>query len=166
MISKKSILVMLGASALCIGAGYYSKNISTAVDKYNTGEVSEEEKMLYNVSKNVNNGSENIYEDVSDIVAETTGEKKEEIKDNLEQNDKKRDELEKAAIDAGITVTEEEVDEIIKTTKEALHSDEDGSKQLQAVLSGSGLTEDEYWNSCRNYYKTSLLIEKYQDMQK
>lgn len=157
---------MLGASALCVGLGYYSKNISTAVDVYKAGDVSSEEKMLYDVSKKVNSGEYNLYEEVSEIVAETTGGEKEEIKDDLEQNDKKRDELEKAAIDAGITVTEEEIDEVIKKIKESLHSDEEGNKQLKAVLMGSGLSEDEYWSSCRNYYKKSLMIEKYQNMQK
>ena len=160
--------VLLIASVACVCLGTMSKYDSKAVDKYSTNKVSDEEKMLYYVSQEAaeaNKPSNDFYDEISETVSEYSEYSKQEVKSSMIEGKKERDELEKLAIDSGITVSEEEIDQVIDKTKEALHSDEEGNRQLQAVIAGSGLTEDEYWENCRSYYKKSLLIEKYEDSQ-
>ena len=49
---------------------------------------------------------------------------------------------------------------IAKVKKTYLH-DEEGKKELNALIAGMGLEEKEYWNFMRPQYKTNLVISKY-----
>ena len=51
------------------------------------------------------------------------------------------DKLAQKARKANIKVSSKEVDDVIEKTKKALHEDEEGREQLNAVLEGSAMTE-------------------------
>ncbi|WP_087065123.1 SurA N-terminal domain-containing protein [Intestinibacillus massiliensis] len=68
--------------------------------------------------------------------------------------------LVQAAIDAGYTVTDEELDGYISDSFALLEQDETVKAQFEAYLSGRGMTMDEYKASMRDSAREMLLYDK------
>lgn len=109
----------------------------------------------------------NVDEDAIDVkagkMADALGKDKEQLKKDITDNSEQTKALYMAAKDYGITVSEAETDEALNELKNILHSSEDGQKQLDAVLAGLGMSEEEYWEASRVQYETNIYINKYLD---
>ena len=156
----------IGIVALAIvGIGFSVRGV-VANNKYESGGVSEEEENLYNIAKadkEARESKEDVIEAKSEVIAENTDENADEIKEKMTSDYKRRQALVKAAKENGFQVTSEEIDAVLEKTKKLIHEDEDVEKQFQAVLSGSDMTEEEYWKKVRPQYEEGMLADKYLD---
>ena len=68
--------------------------------------------------------------------------------------------FEKAARDAGYTVTDQEVDQYLQEMRESIRQAENYADYL-TYIEGTGMTEDAYWESMAPLYKREMLKGKY-----
>lgn len=161
MKKRNLIIFITGIVVLVLGAGMLGKNNIKAENKVAFKDKTTQEKILYRVTKETKKDKGDIYDEASEIIADETGDNKKDVQKELEDHQKKMDKLAQKARKANIKVSSKEVDDVIEKTKKALHEDEEGREQLNAVLEGSAMTESEYWKSMRQFYEKNLLIEKY-----
>lgn len=140
---------------------------------YDSKSASKMEKTLYNVSKGLKKvkkkDSDNILTDLDEselderaqIVAESSNRDKQEVKDELEKSLERKKALYWAAKEAGCSVTDNEIEQAIQETKDALHSEKEAEDEFKAVLSGMEVEENEYWKMLREQYEIDLLVNKY-----
>jgi hypothetical protein len=84
----------------------------------------------------------------------------EEAKSKAKEYLMEREELYQKAVDAGYSVTDEEVEEYLDSLKELIYSSEDGEEQL-AISMNYFENEDEYWDYEFLVYQKNLVIQKY-----
>lgn len=84
----------------------------------------------------------------------------EEAKSKAKEYLTEREELYQKAVDAGYSVTDEEVEEYLDSLKELIYSSEDGEEQL-AISMNYFENEDEYWDYEFLVYQKNLVIQKY-----
>lgn len=87
-----------------------------------------------------------------------------EMYNKIVEQEKERKALYLAACEAGIMVTEEEIDEIIKKVQMALSESPETKSQLDAFVEGASMSQEEYWEEVRDVYKRNLMIQKFLDM--
>ncbi|MGI5960239.1 MAG: hypothetical protein ACOX60_12630 [Massiliimalia sp.] len=68
--------------------------------------------------------------------------------------------FEKAALEAGYTVTDEELDQYLREMREGIEQAENYADYL-TYIEGTGMNEDDYWASLAPSYKQQMLIGKY-----
>ena len=168
MNKKMCVAGLLVATALIVGSVVLVHRSTEAGNYYNGRGVSNTEKTMYDygkssqdLDKDTNTFTEERLNKAAEIISSNSDKTKEEAKDSLEENTKRTSALSKAAEKAGYSVTEKEVIAEIKKTKEAIHSNEEAEKELQAYLAGADKSEDEYWELVKQDYEKNLLIEKY-----
>ena len=182
----KRIIMIVAISAIVICAGgfaiinslkeddYYESDVAVNKEEYyESGNASENETMLYEISKSnaavkqdewqydPRNIDEETIDKNAEAIAEQTNESKEDAKKRLMQQAKKKRALYLAAIAEGYTATEQEVKDSIEVAKKALHESEEGEKELEAIFTGMNCTEEEYWEKAKKQYETSIIINKY-----
>lgn len=84
----------------------------------------------------------------------------EEAKSKAKEYLMEREELYQKAVDAGYSVTDEEVEEYLDSLKELIYSSENGEEQL-AISMNYFENEDEYWDYEFLVYQKNLVIQKY-----
>ncbi len=84
----------------------------------------------------------------------------EEAKSKAKEYLMEREELYQKAVDAGYSVTDEEVEEYLDSLKELIYSSENGEEQL-AISMNYFENEDEYWDYEYLVYQKNLVIQKY-----
>lgn len=84
----------------------------------------------------------------------------EEAKSKAKEYLTEREELYQKAVDAGYSVTDEEVEEYLDSLKELIYSSENGEEQL-AISMNYFENEDEYWDYEFLVYQKNLVIQKY-----
>ena len=84
----------------------------------------------------------------------------EEAKSKAKEYLTEREELYQKAVDAGYSVTDEEVEEYLDSLKELIYSSEDGEEQL-AISKNYFENEEEYWDYEFLVYQKNLVIQKY-----
>lgn len=169
---SKKLLIIILTSLLIVSCGIaYSLTIHPS-----SFQVRNEREQTQTTMENENN---------SDTIATINGEKVskkefEDYKNQLNQNGKNYSEkdvldkiilnkvLYKAAIDKGITVTEEEIDNEVKMNQAALKQDnnKEQAQFLEAYIKKLGLTPEQYWEQIKSTYKTTLAVSKLYDILK
>lgn len=86
----------------------------------------------------------------------------EEAKSKAKEYLMEREELYQKAVDAGYSVTDEEVEEYLDSLKELIYSSENGEEQL-AISMNYFENEDEYWDYEFLVYQKNLVIQKYNE---
>ena len=84
----------------------------------------------------------------------------EEAKSKAKEYLTEREELYQKAVDAGYSVTDEEVEEYLDSLKELIYSSENGEEQL-AISKNYFENEEEYWDYEFLVYQKNLVIQKY-----
>lgn len=172
---KKAMIIkgiVFVAFVACLSGAFDSKK-GSASNHYNEGSASDTANMIYNIAS----ADEDIKSDdwnydptvineeriakKAEAVAKESGREEAEVKEELLTQATENRALYLAALDAGITVTQAEVDESINTIKEAFHNDEEAKEELAAILAGYGISEEEYWEKTRSQYEAILIINKY-----
>ncbi|HEX2925492.1 MAG TPA: SurA N-terminal domain-containing protein [Ruminiclostridium sp.] len=70
------------------------------------------------------------------------------------------------AVKEGFSVTDEEVDKEINTSRDALTRNPEEYKSMKAYIISLNMTEDEYWKIQKPVYKKGLIIGKYKTAEK
>ena len=81
--------------------------------------------------------------------------------EQVEQKEIERRSLYIGAVEAGISVTDEEVQNVIDELKNNLSEDKEAYEQLMAYLAGRKIAEEEYWQEIKPIYIRNLTIQKY-----
>lgn len=85
---------------------------------------------------------------------------REEIIEGVERRQKRDRANYLKAVKEGFVVTDEEIEEAIKETKEKIKGDP-AEKEIEAYCKGAGITMDEYWELQKDVYRKNYLIQKY-----
>ena len=72
--------------------------------------------------------------------------------------------LYRTALDNGVAVSDEEVEQYINTMKENMPLDEQGQALFLEMCKEYGWTEDEYWEKSFETYKRGMVIGKYRQI--
>lgn len=154
------------AGVVGIAQNYYTKAPDKEKKIYQA--AGKEKKRLEKAGEyNPEEISESQIEEKAKNVAEMFDMSEEEAKDKIRQDSMNKKALYLAAKEAKIVVSSEEVAEQIEKARKVYHEDEEGKKELQALIAGMGMTEDEYWEAIKPQYESNMRINKYlQEMYK
>lgn len=165
---RKTIIFKLTvAIVLAVGINSYAaigtQNNDTGTDAKELYQLGEKLAQIEDFEAQVVNGNEisnEILESKADAICDSvTGSNREDVIENLQKNTSEDLALYLKACDAGVVVTEEEVEQQITYIKENMS--ETSKKELGAILKGYGISEDEYWNKAYDEYKKNIIIQKY-----
>lgn len=178
IMKKMYAVILVVAIVISIGAVVIVVKKSTdAKNYYDSTSASVMEKTLYNVSKDLKNHQEIVGDyDITEvdeseldaraeIVAKNSNRNKAEVKSELKERIERKKALYLAAKEAGYNVTDEEIEQAVQETKEAIHAQKDSENEFKAVLNGMGVSENEYWELQKKQYEIDLLINKYMEDQ-
>lgn len=169
---RKKLIVGGIVCVLCLGGVVASATMKEYV-KVNENSLNQEEKMMNELGKEENDPQINALstdkvidkEDIEkqvDIMKEFNPEiNEEEYYEQLEQKEIERRSLYIGAVEAGVSVTDEEVQNVIDELKNNLSEDKEAYDQLMAYLAGRKITEEEYWQEIKPIYIRNLTIQKY-----
>lgn len=169
---RKKLIVGGIVCVLCLGGVVASATMKEYV-KVNENSLNQEEKMMNELGKEENDPQINALstdkvidkEDIEkqvDIMKEFNPEiNEEEYYEQLEQKEIERRSLYIGAVEAGVSVTDEEVQNVIYELKNNLSEDKEAYDQLMAYLAGRKITEEEYWQEIKPIYIRNLTIQKY-----
>jgi hypothetical protein len=138
--SAKRVAMIVAVVMFVIGCGFIIKSL--ILGDTSQGDISKEE-MEYTTYSYMQQGYD-----------------EEEAKSKAKEYLMKREELYQKAVDAGYSVTDEEVEEYLDSLKELIYSSEDGEEQL-AISMNYFEDEDEYWDYEFLVYQKNLVIQKY-----
>ncbi len=173
---KKCMYIGTGIiCSLCIIAGVYGYTLNA--ESINNTEVDavEKEGVLNEIGKYDKNNNIDEYDYLSDdsgvdvdnirdkaeMISDIQPEMDEnEVYDNMLEYEMENKAFYLAAVDAGYTASEEEIDDIINYIKDAIQGTEE-EKYIKSYILGRGMSEEEYWISIRDLYKRNLIIKKY-----
>ena len=173
---KKCMYIGTGIiCSLCIIAGVYGYTLNA--ESINNTEVDavEKEGVLNEIGKYDKNNNIDEYDYLSDdsgvdvdnirdkaeMISDIQPEMDEnEVYDNMLEYEMENKAFYLAAVDAGYTASEEEIDDIINYIKDAIQGTEE-EKYIKSYILGRGMREEEYWISIRDLYKRNLIIKKY-----
>lgn len=153
----------LGFATFSTAGNYYlSKNAS--MQERESYQMAEKEKERIDENGGYNPTKEIKRDDIKEKaqnISKYFGESIEKTEKVIEKNSIEKKALYLAAEDSGVKVSENEITNIIAKVKKTYLHDEEGKKELNALIAGMGLEEKEYWNFMRPQYKTNLVISKY-----
>lgn len=138
--SAKRVAMIVAVVMFVIGCGFIIKSLILG-DAFQS-DISEEE-MEYTTYSYMQQGYD-----------------EEEAKSKAKEYLMEREELYQKAVDAGYSVTDEEVEEYLDSLKELIYSSENGEEQL-AISKNYFENEDEYWDYEFLVYQKNLVIQKY-----
>lgn len=174
LVMKKKIRVaaIVTATVLIMGSAFLIRHAAVAGSYFDRQGASETENVLYDYGKysqdlhvDSNVLSDEQLDKAAEIISLNSDKTKQEAKEQLAAHSKRTTALVQAATDAGYSVTEKEVSDVIAKSREAIDSTEQAKKELQAYLAGADKTEEEYWGLVRQDYEKTLLAEKYMTAQ-
>ena len=138
--SAKRVAIIVAVVMFVIGCGFIIKSL--ILGDTSQGDISKEE-MEYTTYSYMQQGYD-----------------EEEAKSKAKEYLTEREELYQKAVDAGYSVTDEEVEEYLDSLKELIYSSENGEEQL-AISKNYFENEDEYWDYEFLVYQKNLVIQKY-----
>lgn len=144
-----------------IAQNYYKSSGSSEKEEYQMAQKEKDrlrDKGTYNPKDHIK--KEDIAqkaENVADVFDMSVSEAEKQIT----KNSVEKKALYLAAEEAGITVSEQDVTDEIENIKEALASDPEWKKKLNAQIAGMEMDEEEYWNFLRPQYKSNMIVNKY-----
>lgn len=170
ILKRKKTLIILGACIAILGLTfgtvsiahyYYKSSGSSEKEEYQMAQKEKDrlrDKGTYNPKDHIK--KEDIAqkaENVADVFDMSVSEAEKQIT----KNSVEKKALYLAAEEAGITVSEQDVTDEIENIKEALASDPEWKKKLNAQIAGMEMDEEEYWNFLRPQYKSNMIVNKY-----